>query len=69
MPSMPHAAYRRSEQWFLLAEEEAGVEIDSVGKRRCRMPVLPTRGGVTLGRRRGQSVKAHAEEKRAEGRD
>jgi hypothetical protein len=66
---MPHAAYRRSEQWFLLAEEEAGMEIDSVGKRRCRMPVLPTRGGVTLGRRKRESMKAHAEEKRAEGRD
>lgn len=67
---MPHyAAYRRSEQWFLVAEDEAGMEINSVGKMRCRMPVLPTRTALTLGRRRGQSVKAHAEEKREEGRD
>jgi hypothetical protein len=69
MLSMTHAAYRRSEEWLLVAREAADMEINAAGKRRCTIPLLPTRTGLTLGRRKGQSVKAYAEEKRAEGRD
>lgn len=70
MRSMPrYAAYRRSEERLLLAKEAAGLEINSVGKRRCKMPFLPTRTGLRLGRQTGMAAKVRREENRAGGRD